>query len=151
MFLKVVRHKSYSVPFVLHLGDPSLSLFWASQMNKPRWFKKRNTYSSHPNQVALTPIVRGIQYVHCVMHKSIMVKVGGGTKILADQNQKFVPKRGNRENFGRSQINFSEKGGKSETRGKCIIASGGNGHPCPLSLNKCYLHRVTQNCASWCS
>ena len=49
-------------------------------MNKPRWFKKRNTYSSHPDQVALTPIVRGVQYVHCVMHKCITVKVGGERK-----------------------------------------------------------------------
>jgi len=88
---------------------------------------------------------RGVQYVHCVMHKCIMVKVGRGiwesrgnerfggnrgnwgerTKIGG--NFKFVTKKGhkNLEIFQRSLRNFSEIGGKILNKGRCIMASGG--------------------------
>src|SRR6218665_841256 len=81
---------------------------------------------------------RGVQYVHCVMHKCIMVKVGRGiwesrgnerfggnrgnwgerTKIGG--NFKFVTKKGhkNLEIFQRSLRNFSEMGGGNLKHGE---------------------------------
>src|SRR6218665_328098 len=55
---------------------------------------------------------RGVQYVHWVMHKCIMVKVGGKIHV------KYVRNRG--ENFGnRGEIqNFRESGGKCSKTGK---------------------------------
>ena len=34
--------------------------------------------AGHPPSYAMANICRGIQYVHCMMHKCIMVKVGEG-------------------------------------------------------------------------
>ena len=50
------------------------------------------------------------------------------SEILADEYRNFFPKRANRKKFGRSQRNFSETGGKSETRGNASLPQGG-GHP----------------------
>ena len=42
--------------------------------------------------------------------------------------EKFFGKRYNFENFPQS-LKISKIGGKSETGGKCIMASGGDGRP----------------------
>ena len=47
------------------------------------------------------------------------------SETFADENRNFFWKRSNMENFRRSLRNFSEIGGNSETRGKCIMASWG--------------------------
>jgi len=65
----------------------------------------------------------GVQYVHCVMHKCIMVKVGG------KRNTRKVCKK--HVNFAKTRGKFRKAGGKEtflRNRGKCmeIARLGGN-------------------------
>ena len=66
---------------------------------------------------------RGVQYVHWVMHKCIMVKVGWKRNTHKVCIKQVNLKCTETENRGNSK--FFENRGKSETGGKCIMASGG--------------------------
>ena len=73
--------------------------------------------------------IRGVQYVHCVMHKCIMVKVGGNEiyvryvityKFLRNQESTFCKSR-EKEKFPEiwgKEIVTEKKGGKFEIYGQ---------------------------------
>ena len=64
-------------------------------------------------KTTFAPLVRGVQYVHLVMHKCIMVKVGGKIHVKYVKRCWIFWKQGG-GNFGnRGEIrNFRESGGE---------------------------------------
>src|SRR6218665_219781 len=111
------------------------------------FFRSRaNILNLKNKNILVCHVHRGVQYVHWVMHKCIMVKVGGkrntrkvckkqvnlcktggkrSSEILADENQEIFPEKVTFIKFSSEPENFSKIGGKSETGGKCIMVSGG--------------------------
>src|SRR6218665_3130058 len=70
-----------------------------------------------------TETPRGVQYVHCVMHKCIMVKVG--------RNEKHIGRKACKTYFKKSEGKFTKVGGSeqfSEIVRECIVVAkiGGN-------------------------
>src|SRR6218665_2754004 len=74
--------------------------------------------------------LRGVQYVHLVMHKCIMVKVGGKNTRKVCKKQVNLPFKKGHHKFGRMKVKFfSEIGGTSETEGRMHHSLRGDGRP----------------------
>src|SRR6218665_959633 len=70
--------------------------------------------------------LRGVQYVHLVMHKCIMVKVGGKNTRKVCKKQVNLPFKKGHHKFGRMKVKFfSEIGGNLKQGGEYIMVSGG--------------------------
>src|SRR6218665_1446573 len=67
---------------------------------------------------AWSPNCRGVQYVHWVMHKCIMVKVGGGNTHKVCKKLVNFPKTGVEICESRGGNNFRQSGGKCTKTGK---------------------------------
>ena len=70
--------------------------------------------------------IRGVQYMHCVMHKCITVKAGGETKNTESMQKtcEFYEIRGKFVKAGGNQKNFRNRGKCTETaklRGKFVL------------------------------
>src|SRR6218665_3670969 len=71
------------------------------------------TYRSH-----FLPTYRGVQYVHWVMHKCIMVKVGGENTQKVCKKLVNFPKTGGKFLKVGGNQNFCQSGGKCTKTGK---------------------------------
>ena len=139
-----------------HIKSSQIS-FIADDKRKTR--RSQLTAATETNY--MVGLFRGVQYVHWVMHKCIMVKVGGKRntrKVCKKQVNLFNTVGKICQSIGGKSRNFSGKGkivknsskvrknfgnrGKSETGGKCIMVSGGW---TPLGLLKSRIKRIREN------
>src|SRR6218665_3573857 len=84
-----------------------------------KYTKEHSSKTSYSTFLHLRPVCRGVQYMHWVMHKCIMVKVGGkrNTRKVCKKQVKLSKTGGQFFKVGGNN-NFRETGGKCTKTGK---------------------------------